>query len=107
MAGAVETQNADEATGGAVDRVEAALCEVARDDVHLVVGSDTAGHLDLAIVLIGPEPRDRNERFRLIVTDQQVPSRMGTPRNRVVPMLKPHHFTKSRQKQSLTIRAVW
>ena len=40
MAGAVETQNADQPAGAAVDRREAPLGKSACGDMHLVVGPD-------------------------------------------------------------------
>ena len=77
MAGAVEAENDYKATGEAVDRREAAFFEASRGDMRLVVKTNAAGHLNLPIILIGPEPRDRHERLSLIVVDQQAAGGMG------------------------------
>ena len=62
---AVRNDNADQPTDTDAARGETPLFEAAHGDVHLIFRTDAARHLDLAIVPINPEPRDRiNCRLR-------------------------------------------
>ena len=56
-AGPVHAEHADDAAAPAEEGDEAPLVDRAVDDPHQVVGAGPPGQLDLAVVLVGPEPR--------------------------------------------------
>src|SRR5918995_1697948 len=93
-AGTVHGQRAGDPVAAAVEGDEAALLGGAVDHPHLVGARRPARELDLAVVLVGPEPR--HGVIRLVasrpVARQQASGRVLAHGDGVVPVLDPHQF---------------
>ncbi len=93
LARAVEAERADDAVAGAEQRHELAVVERAVGDVHVLVATNHADALDLAVVLIRPHERHRRERRRFRVGGEQQALRdVDALLGRIRPVLEPHEL---------------
>ncbi|KAG1648585.1 hypothetical protein GQR58_029726 [Nymphon striatum] len=90
--GPVEGKDANELVVAAIGNREAALFDRAGDHERFVVGTGAAGKLDLAVVLIAPEPWHRCVGLRFVVGLQKSAGSMHAHLHCVVPVLDAHHF---------------
>ena len=95
MTRTIESEDADELPFPTVQRRKPMIFEGSGDDLDLVIGSNPTGELNLAVVLIGPEPRDRCEGLRLGIGGQETLCCMHALLDRIVPVLDPHHLVEA------------
>ena len=89
LAGAAEAEGGGEPTGSPVERDEATLLDRPVDHDDVVVGSGVPDHLDLDVVLVGPEVRNRDIGRGVAASDQQVARRRHALLGGVGPVLDP------------------
>ena len=97
MARAVHPQHPDDAPRPAVEGHEAALLGRADDHLDVVARPRATGELDLHVVLIAPEPRDRIERLGLglVVVGQQASSGGLAHLDGRLPVLDPQQLAEA------------
>ena len=95
MTGPVEAEHTDQSPVATVKLGKTSLLERTGGEMDVVRRADPACHLQLAVVLIGPEPRNRFERQRAGIVDQQSLGSVDALFDRVVPVLDAHHLVEA------------
>ena len=95
MTGPVEAEHTYQSPVPTVKLRKTSLLERTGGEMDVVRRADPPRHLQLAVVLIGPEPRHWFERQRVGIVDQQSLGSVDALFDRVVPVFDAHHLVEA------------